>query len=114
MSIRTIDPVVSQLYASIGFEMHRRPAYDDIRSILLPECRLVNDNGDKPLVLTVEDFITVVEEQIRLGTFSEFQEQEIWSRTDSFGKIAQRFSTYEARYRMKGVDRRSFGINSIR
>ncbi|OPX66041.1 MAG: hypothetical protein A4E37_01988 [Methanoregulaceae archaeon PtaB.Bin056] len=108
-----IDRVISQLYQSISFDRGDRPRLDMLRHIFLPEGVLINNKGDDPLIFSVDRFIDVVEERVRQGALEEFEEREVWSRTEHFGRIAQRFSTYEARFNRKDPKPSSFGINSI-
>lgn len=58
----------------------------------------------------VEDFIlAATEEYAEAG----FWEDEIWSRTESWGNIAHVWSTYESRYGSPDADPAGRGINSI-
>jgi hypothetical protein len=65
----------------------------------------------------VQQFIEVVQEQIKSGDLEAFREQEIASKTEVFGKIAHRFSTYEAYirslYKRKRCSSVYVGFNSI-
>lgn len=63
--------------------------------------------------MTVDAFNQLVSEQLEKGAPREFYEGELWHRTDVFGKIAQRFSTYEAKFDWTASEPFSVGINSI-
>jgi hypothetical protein len=53
-----------------------------------------------------------MESQIAGGTVGEFLEREISHRMELFGRVAQRFSTYEARFDRKAKEPFAVGINS--
>ncbi|MCU0631500.1 MAG: hypothetical protein MUC66_00805 [Methanolinea sp.] len=86
---------------------------EDLEHLFIPGGLLVNNNGDYPRIFTVEQFTSAVREQVESGNLAEFEEREVWSRTEVFGKIAQRFSTYEARFTSHDPEPSSTGINSI-
>ena len=104
-----IDRIISQLYQSICFDRGDLPRLDMLRHIFLPDGVLINNKGDDPLIFSIDKFVNVVEERVRHGALEEFEEREVWSRTEHFGRIAQRFSTYEARFNQKDPKPSSFG-----
>lgn len=73
----------------------------------------MNCNGDLPQEFSVQQFIDVMEGEIETGGLVAFQEKEIASRTELFGRIAHRFSTYEAYLNENESEPFSTGINSI-
>jgi hypothetical protein len=44
---------------------------------------------------------------------SDWEEREVFAKTEVFGKIAQRFSTYQIRFTAKGKETVRRGINAI-
>ncbi len=113
LDMNEIDKVIVQLYRCISFDRGERPRLDTLRQLFHPEGVLINNKGDEPLVFSIDKFIDAVQERVRQGTLEEFEEREVWSRTEHFGRIAQRFSTYEARFNRKDPEPSSRGINSI-
>lgn len=111
--LKQIDRVTEALYASISFEENGAPALDTLKRLFITEGRLINNNDDVPSFMTVDEFIKAFQDQLSGGTVFSFHETEIASRTEIFGKIAHRFSTYEARFDLKAPEPFCIGINSL-
>jgi hypothetical protein len=109
----TLDAIVKAMYASICFERGKEPDWRRLRSLLSPGATLIAAKKDKPLVMTIDDFITLFRENIDKGGLASFHESEIFRRTDAFGNIAQVFSTYESRFLPRDEKPFARGINSI-
>jgi len=54
-----------------------------------------------------------IDYQVSAGSLKSFSEREVAERTEIFGKIAHRFSTYEARFNPDDPEPLAIGINSI-
>jgi hypothetical protein len=63
--------------------------------------------------LTIDQFVDAIDQQLSAGSLKSFSEREIAAKTEIFGKIAHRFSTYEARFDPDDAEPLSIGINSI-
>jgi hypothetical protein len=111
--MKEIDRVTRALYSSICLEEGGKPALDRLRNLFIPEGRLINNNGDTPVMMSIDRFIDTINWQLSSGSLSSFYEAEISSRTELFGKIAHRFSTYEATFHLDGSEQSAIGINSI-
>lgn len=111
--MRELDELTQALYQSVSFDKGELPNLQSLKSLFYAGGRLINNNKDQPQEFTVQQFNQVVEEQIKSGSLIAFREQEISSRTEVFGKIAHRFSTYEAYLNDLGAAPFSVGINSI-
>ena len=111
--LQLLNRTVKELYASISFEKGRKPDLAKMKSLFIPDAKLVNNNGAKPVVLTVDQFRAVHLDRLLSGIIMSFEEKEVCHVTEIFGKIAHRFSTYETRFDL--TDPRPFrvGINSI-
>jgi len=111
--VQSLDRTVKELYASISFENGRKPDLVKMKSLFIPDAKLVNNNGPRPVVLTVDQFRAVHLDRLLSGIIMSFEEKEVRHVTEIFGKIAHRFSTYETRFDL--TDPRPFrvGINSI-
>lgn len=109
----TIDGIVSALYRSISYDPANPPRVDVMRSLYLPEARLVRMTKDGPARMSLEEFLAFFENRLKQGAVKTFVEEEIARRTDAFGSIAQIFSTY--RKGMDTTDRAKFvrGVNSM-
>ena len=108
-----IDTTIDELYRSICFRKGETPDLDKLTSVFTPDGKLIDNNGDTPHIMTVSQFSTAFTEQIGKRNVIEFEAKEIAHRTEIFGKIAHRFSTYETRLDLSGAQPASVGINSI-
>jgi hypothetical protein len=113
VEIKEIDRTTSALYLSICFEEERKPDLDKLRALFIPLGILINNAADAPVIMTVDEFIDAFNQQLSSGSLKSFHEAEISSRTEVFGKIAHRFSTYEAKFDPKAPEPFCVGINSI-
>lgn len=108
----TIDQTIKLLYSSICFEKGELPNVDGLRKLFMGDGMLINNNGEQPLVFSVDTFISAFETQIQSGAVWQLNEMEIQGVTEEFGKIAHRFSTY-ALFLNDQREPVSNGINSI-
>ncbi|MGA7615356.1 MAG: hypothetical protein WBX15_09255 [Thermoanaerobaculia bacterium] len=111
--LATIDRLVSGLYGSISFTDGAAPELELLPTYFVPPGLMINYSAEEPLFLTVASFSQLVRFQIEKGGLRSFQEREQASRTDLFGNIAHRFSTYEARFDPSSPAPDVVGINSI-
>ena len=111
--LKRIAETVDRLYRSVCFRKGERPDTQGLHEIFLAGGRLINCDEEPPAVMTLEGFIGEMERQMAGGTVGEFHEKEIAHRTDLFGRVAQRFSTYEARFDWNAKEPFAVGINSI-
>ncbi|HEX2535028.1 MAG TPA: hypothetical protein VHK69_14890 [Chitinophagaceae bacterium] len=100
------------MYGSLRFSTGGRPPLHWLKEVFLPEGVLVNNNGGQAIRFTVDSFIQTVEAQLEGGSITALREEETAARTECFGRIAHRFSTY-ALYLNDGATPVSEGINSI-
>ena len=111
--MRTIDETVEQLYASISFSEGRHPNFASFKEFFIPGAKLIDNNGDQPLIFSIDGYIDFFQESLSNGVFKSMFQVEIAHKTDIFDKIAQRFSTYELRYNPNDEEPYAIGINSI-
>jgi hypothetical protein len=113
--VASVDAILSALYDVISGPTGQPRDWDRLRTLFLPGARLI-PTGTRPSgesgahVLGVEDYIA------QAGPYLEqngFFEREIARRTDSFGNIAQVFSTYDSRHKADDAKPFARGINSI-
>ena len=112
-SLQEIQATINQLYDSICFRAGEKPDLGRLKRLFIPDGKLINNNPDEPMVMTVDQFIEIFEAQISRGAVLEFHEHEIAHRTLVFGKIAQRFSTFETKVDYSDSQPFTMGINSI-
>jgi hypothetical protein len=113
--VGSIDAILAAVYDVISGPAGKKRDWDRMRSLFIPGARLI-PTGPRPgnsygsRVLTVEDYVS------RGTTLFEkegFFEKEVARRTESFGRIAHAFSTYEARHSQDDAKPFIRGINSI-
>lgn len=113
--VHSIDAIIGALYDVISGPAGQKRNWDRMRSLFLPEGRLVAtgirpDGTSGKRVMSVEDYIN------SSGPYLEkngFFEREIGRKTDQFGCVAHVFSTYDSKRTQ--ADEKPFmrGINSI-
>ena len=109
------DAIVKALYDVISGSAGQPRNWDRMRSLFIPQARLIPtgrapDGSYRQRVLTVEDWIAGVEPFFaREGFF----ERELAHRSEAFGQIVHRFSTYDSRHATTDTTAFARGINSI-
>ncbi len=107
-----IEELTKALYSCISFRKGERPDFVRLRSLFIEKGILINNNDD-PLIFTIDLFVDAIDYQISAGSLKSFSEEEVAERTEIFGNIAHRFSTYEARFDPDDEEPLAVGINSI-
>lgn len=114
--VKSIDAIVAALYDVISGDAGKARDWNRFRSLFYPGARMI-PTGTNATTGKVAARIATPEDYIRANeAFLEgegFHEQELSRHVDSFGTIAQVFSSYEARKKL--ADEKPFlrGINSI-
>jgi len=90
-----IKKAVDDAYASISFKSGEQPRYDAIKNYFTPQAQLINFIGDTAQTLSIDDFVKAFRNYVETSKIQSFQEQEIYGRTEQFGNIAQRISSYK-------------------
>ncbi|MBA2238959.1 MAG: nuclear transport factor 2 family protein [Lysobacter sp.] len=113
--VSSIDAIMKAVYDVISGDAGQKRDWDRFRSLFHKDARMIPSGKNKDgvvgaRVLTTEDYIT------RSSPFMEkegFFEKEIARRVDTYGNIAQVFSTYQSFH--KADDKKPFarGINSF-
>jgi len=113
--VESIDGIVAALYDVISGPAGKPRDWDRMRSLFAPEARLMiavpHPDGSFALrVLTVEDYIG---RNSKAFASMGFFERELARTSESFGQIAQVFSTYESRHATGDAKPFQRGINSL-
>lgn len=111
--LQAIERLIGELYASICFERGEKPPLGILERVFMPGGTMINNDGATPQTWTVPEYIARFNKLIAEGRFDSFHEVEVAQRTELFGKIAHRFSTYETRFDPADPEPYSKGINSI-
>jgi hypothetical protein len=112
--VNTIDGIINALYASISGPKGQPRDFARMRSLFVPEARLMPTvnrpaGGRGVAMLNVNDYIATS------GPFlvdTGFREKEIARKVEEFGSVTHVFSTYES-YRLDETKPFMRGINSI-
>jgi|PlaIllAssembly_1097288.scaffolds.fasta_scaffold75486_2 hypothetical protein len=112
-AMKQIQDTVDRLYRGVCFRKGERPDTRALQDVFMTGAHLLDCDEEPFSVMTVEEFIAEMDRQIAGGAVREFHEKEIAHRTDLFGRLAQRFSTYEARFDWTAKEPFAVGINSI-
>lgn len=113
--VASLEAITVALYDVISGPAGQKRDWDRFRSLFAPGARLIvartlPTGGAQAMVMTPEDYIT------RAGARLErdgFFESELAQKTEAFGNIAHRFSTYESRHTAADPKPFARGINSI-
>jgi hypothetical protein len=109
------EAIVQALYDVISGPAGAPRNWDRMRSLFHPEARLIpigraEDGSYQISVMNLSDFIGWAKSYIaREGFF----ERELAHRSESFGQIVHRFSTYDSRHAATETTAFARGINSI-
>ncbi len=107
-----IQQAVQDAYACISFKKGDSISEEKIRAAFIPHARLLNYRNDSLEELSLDQFIQLFQQLVNSHQITSFYEEELFGRTDQFGNIAQRISTYKTYLNtMDSVSER--GINSF-
>ena len=90
-----IKKAVDDAYTSISFNSGEQPQYDNIKNYFTQQAQLINFISDTAQTLSIDDFVKAFRNYVETNKVQSFQEQEIYGRTEQFGNIAQRISSYK-------------------
>jgi hypothetical protein len=113
--VRSVDAIITALYASISGKLGEKRDWDRMRSLFAPGARLIPlapqpNGGGVPRMQTVEEYIARSGPTIeQLG----FAEVEIARRSEEFGNMVHVWSTYSGTVAAPNQPPPPRGINSI-
>jgi hypothetical protein len=113
MSTRQLDYITEDFYESLSFMDSELPDLETVRELFYPPGLLINMSFGNPITYTIDSFIASLEEQIEEEQLSQFMQRELFSKTDIFGRVAQRTSVYEYSLRYHEIENLPRGINYI-
>ncbi|MEP6466284.1 MAG: hypothetical protein ABJB05_08260 [Parafilimonas sp.] len=90
-----IKKAVDDAYTSLSFKQGETPHFDRIKYAFIPQAQLINYISDTAQILSIDDFVKAFKNYVQSTKIQSFNEQEIYGRTDQFGNIAQRISSYK-------------------
>jgi hypothetical protein len=90
-----ITKAVHDAYAVISFKSGAKPFYDSIKYCFIPQAQLINYRTDTAQVTSIGQFVDAYKQFMEGNHIVLFAEEEIAGRTEQFGRIAHRISTYQ-------------------
>jgi len=97
-----IDGLVRRFFAAFTNEGGATPDVAALENLFIPQAIIVKTVGNKPEIYSVQGFIDPRLRILTDGTLVDFREEEMASRTEIFGNVAQRFSQYRKSGVMSG------------
>jgi hypothetical protein len=113
MSVSAINTLTTDFYNIISFKNSVIPDVTSLQTIFHGAGLMINNSDEQAVLYTAESFVQELESRIALGEINQFKQREIYSKTDLFGKVAQRISVYEYSYADYEQEQMSKGINFI-
>ena len=110
MTHAALQSLIEQFFAAVSFPEGGAPAYERIRDLFVPEGLLIKNSGDVPEISGLDAFIAPRQELFDDGRLTSFEEVEVAERTEAFGNVAHRMSTYDKRGVQDGVAFSAAGI----
>ena len=113
MNTRAIDYVTEDFYESLSFMDGELPDLETVKELFYADGLLINNSFGKPIKFTAESFTAAMETQIEEGKLTQFMQRELYSKTEIFGRVAQRVSVYEYSFSYYETENLPRGINYI-
>ena len=104
--------LMRDFFRAVSFEEGLRPHYLMLHDLFIADGQLIKNSGDSPEITTVAQFVNLREAIVDAGGPTAFHEAELADRTEVFGNVAHRFSTYEKRGAMNGTSWTGKGVIS--
>jgi hypothetical protein len=90
-----ITKAVHDAYMAISFKEGEKPRYSEIGNYFIPEAQLINFRTDTPQIVDIKHFIDPLYKGfVETNHIHLFYEEELFGRTEQFGRVAHRISTY--------------------
>ena len=89
-----ISEITKRFFDSFKNKENSTPKLDTLKSICLPEIRIVNINGPEA-IYNLDSFLAPRKKMLTDGTLVEFEEKEVYEKTNIIQNIAHRHSKYE-------------------
>ena len=85
---------VLDAYDGISFEEGTLPDFEKLESAFVQYAIFINFRNDTAVILSYDEFMKGYRSAVEGGAFKAVVEKEIYGKTELFGKIAHRISTY--------------------
>jgi hypothetical protein len=110
--VASIGAVVHAYYDAISGDKGQPRNWDRFLSLFMPEARFVRAGGagNPPITLAPEQFVAANRRYFERGGYFE---RSVYEHVDTFGAVAQVFSSYESRRSADDQEPYSRGVNSF-
>lgn len=108
-----IEGLARSFFALFSNRGGARPDLERIYDLFVPQGLIAKCTSSDPEISTLREFITPRQDLLTNGTLTEFSEAETSERTQIFGNIATRVSTYEKSGIIDGRSFTSRGMKSF-
>jgi hypothetical protein len=110
----SVDGLIRALYETISFSAGKSPEWDRYRNLFFSaSAPCVRVGADGVRMMDRESFIAFFKDRIDSGAMKGFIEREISRTTESYGGLAQVFSTYAKRLNPEEPGEEARGINAF-
>ena len=89
-----ISEITNRFFDSFTNKESSPPKLETLKSICIPEVRIVNINGSE-IIYNLDSFLEPRKKLLTDGTLVEFEEKEVYEKTSIIQNIAHRHSKYE-------------------
>ena len=110
MTDAATQSLIAAFFAAVSFPEGGAPQYERIRDLFIREGLLIKNSADAPEVSDLDAFIAPRQELVDSGRLTSFEELELAARTEAFGNVAHRLSTYAKRGVQDGVAFSAIGV----
>jgi hypothetical protein len=86
---------------------------DSLPNFFTAHAMMISNIGEAPEFSTIKEWVVNAKQGLKKQQFSIREESELCAKTEIFGKVAQRFSTYKIRIVANKKEREITGINAI-
>lgn len=109
-----ITKAVNDAYAAISFKEGEKPRTAEIKNYFIPEAQFIAFRSDtgREQIMGMGQFAAAYQQFIEGNHIHFFNEKELFGRTEQFGRVAERISTY-ATYLNKPDTPAARGVNSF-
>lgn len=111
--LKSLDSFVQSFYSAISLAPEKQIDFSRLRAHFLDNAAIIITNDSDADILTIDQFIENYQQQLSKGDLQLFEEQELARRTDTLGRMAHIFSTYESHHRSSDGERSDLGVMSM-
>lgn len=109
----TLDEITRIFYTLFNNKDGQIPPVEKVHELFIPEGIIIKNTEASPVIYNLAQFIAPRIKLLTDGSLLEFSEEEVAARTEIFGNIAHRFSTYYKSGILNGKKFETYGMKTI-